>query len=123
MQKDEKQKLHESLRTERSPHRKFAIKQTIERMNSMHKTKERKEQRQKLVREHRKLDAKLVEQGKTPYYLKRGDMKHLEIAEEFERVKRRLGKDADIEKFIEKKRKRKASKQKKFMPNRPDDGQ
>jgi ribosomal RNA-processing protein 36 len=118
LQKEERQNLQASLRSEKNPGRKFAMKQTLERLNSMQKSKERKEQRQKLVREHRKLDSKLVEHGKTPYFLKRGDIKNLELVEEFERVKKRLGKDADIDKFIEKKRKRKASKQKKFMPNR-----
>ena len=37
----------------------------------MHETRERDERRQKLIREHRRTEAKLVEQGqKAPYYLK-----------------------------------------------------
>lgn len=39
----------------------------------MKKSKERREQRQRILRDHRKLEAQLVEQhGKTAYYLKRG---------------------------------------------------
>lgn len=99
----------------------------------MQKTKEREERRQRLIREHRKSEARLVEEGKTPYYLKRGtchphcvrtveltiflgDVKKLELVKEFEEHKQRRGTAADMERFIEKKRKRKASKQKKFMP-------
>lgn len=89
----------------------------------MQKTKEQKTQRQRLVREHRKMETKLIEQGKTPYFLKRGDLRSLELAEEFERVKGRLGGAvADIDKLIEKKRKRKASKQKRLIPNRHEEG-
>ncbi len=39
----------------------------------MKRTKDKQEQRQRILRDHRKLEAQLVEeQGKTPYYLKRG---------------------------------------------------
>lgn len=63
------------------------------------------------------MEAQLVEQGKTPYYLKRGQVKALELAEEFDKVKHKLGSDAALEKIIEKKRKKKASKQRKFIPD------
>jgi len=46
-------------------------------------------------------------------------MKKLELAQEFEKYKKRAGDTADLDKFLEKKRKRKASKQKKFIPNAP----
>ncbi len=45
-----------------------------------------------------------------------GERKTLELAEEYEKIKKRVGSDADLDKFIEKKRKRKASHQKRFMP-------
>jgi ribosomal RNA-processing protein 36 len=89
----------------------------------MHEAKVKKERRQKIIREHRKMEVKLVAEGKTPYYLKERDIKKLELAEEYENVKKRLGSAADLEKFIEKKRKRKASKQKRFIPNRDYDAE
>ena len=82
----------------------------------MHETKVRKERRQKIIREHRKLESKLVAEGKTPFHLKKRSVRKLELAEEFEETKRRMGANVDIDKFIEKKRKRKASKQRRFMP-------
>lgn len=75
-----------------------------------------KEERQALIREHRKMESKLIEEGKTPYFLKKRDIKTLETAKEFDKVKERIKDDAALERFIEKKRKRKASKQRKFMP-------
>ena len=48
-----------------------------------------------------------------------GDVKRLEMAQEFEKYKKRAGDAADLDKFLEKKRKRKASKQKKFIPTAP----
>ena len=82
----------------------------------MRKSRELKDQRQSIVREHRRTEAKLVEQGKTPYYLKRGDIKKLELAQEFEQLQRRSGSLVDIEKLTEKRRKRKASKQRRSIP-------
>lgn len=104
----------------------------------MKKNKDLQEERRQIVREHRKTEAQLVEQGKTPYFLKRGmsfiyclrgtrllilhpsaligDIKKLELAKQFEEYKKRAGADADLDRFIEKKRRRKASKQKKYIP-------
>lgn len=46
----------------------------------MHETRERTERRQKLVREHRRAEAQLVEQGKkSPYHLTQSTLiSHLE---------------------------------------------
>lgn len=85
----------------------------------MKRTKEITAERQAIVREHRKMEAKMVEEGKTPYYLKRKDLKNLSVAKEFERVKDRIKDDAALERFIEKKRKKKASKQRRLIPNAP----
>lgn len=100
----------------------------------MKKSRDLQEERKRVVREHRKAETQLVEQGKTPYFLKRGtlvswgrvaqyecfllvgDIKKLELAQQFEQYKVRTGDGADLDRFLEKKRRRKASKQKKYMP-------
>lgn len=38
----------------------------------MKRNKDLQEERRQIVREHRKTEAQLVEQGKTPYFLKKG---------------------------------------------------
>ena len=116
MQKGEIQKLRETLKTEKDPYRRDKIFKTLSRLNSMKKSKDITERRQKIIRDHRKLEAKLIEEGKKPYYLKKGEIKALEVAAEYEEMQKKVKEGASMERFIEKKRKKRATKQKKFIP-------
>lgn len=86
----------------------------------MKKSQERKERQQQIKREHRKTESQLIEQGKTPYYLKKADQRRLELAQEYQEYCRKRGKkdmnDEDLDQFLEKKRKKRATKQKRFIP-------
>ncbi len=145
IQADERAALKKAIAEEGNAFRRQFLKKTLDRLDSMKKTKEAKEAHQKVVRDHRRTEAALVEEGKSPFYLKKGtlrslagswrrrrpssplanaraqnaptvgDVKKLHLAADFERVKDRIGSEADLDRFIEKKRKRKASKQRRLL--------
>ena len=52
-----------------------------------------------------------VQQGKTPFYLKKGEFKKLELVKKFKQLQ-----GQDVDKLLEKKRKRNASKQHTRLP-------
>lgn len=116
MQKDEIQKLKETLKSESDPRRRDKIFKTLSRLKSMKQSKDITDRRQQIIRDHRKLEAKLIEEGKKPYYLKKGEIKALEVAAEYEEMKKKVEEGASMDRFIEKKRKKRATKQKKFIP-------
>ena len=75
------------------------------------KAEQIKEEEQEVLRKHRKEEKVKIEQGKKPFYLKKADQKQLALKKRFEGMK---GKQVD--KVIERRRKKQASKEKKTMP-------
>lgn len=80
-------------------------------MESRKKSQQVKDQQQEVVRKHRKEEKAKVEQGKKPFYLKKTDQKQMALVKRFEGMK---GKQVD--KVIERRRKKQAGKEKKSMP-------
>lgn len=80
-------------------------------MESRRKTQLAKDKEQEVLSKHRKKEKELIQQGKKPFYLKRGEQKKMALVERFESMK---GKQAD--KVIERRRKKKAAKERKGMP-------
>ena len=81
-------------------------------MESRRKTQQMKDQRQEVLSKHRREEKEKVRQGKKPFYLKKADQKQLALVEQFKGMK---GKQ--VEKAIEKRRKKQAGKLRKFMPD------
>jgi len=81
-------------------------------MESRKKTERLKEQEQEVLRQHRKEEKGKIEQGKKPFYLKKADQKQLALKKRFEGLK---GKQVD--KVIERRRKKQAAKERKAMPD------
>ncbi|KZF22654.1 DUF947-domain-containing protein [Xylona heveae TC161] len=104
-----------SLRDEIKKTKDEAVKEKLKRallsMESRRKAHESKEKQQEILREHRNKEKELVKQGKTPFYLKKGEQKKRALMERYNSLK---GKQLDH--VIERKRKKKASKERKNMP-------
>eukprot|EP00658_Telonema_sp_P-2_P051264 TRINITY_DN39315_c0_g2_i2.p1 TRINITY_DN39315_c0_g2~~TRINITY_DN39315_c0_g2_i2.p1 ORF type:complete len:167 (-),score=47.97 TRINITY_DN39315_c0_g2_i2:71-571(-) len=67
---------------------------------------------QKAKSERRKKEQALVKKGKKPFFLKKSAQKEEEMLAKFKNLK----KTGKLEKFIQKKRKKNASKEKRFLP-------
>ena len=103
--------LKSAIRKTKDPHAKEKLKRGLLSMESRKKSQHMKEQEQEIVREHRKEEKAKIEQGKKPFYLKKSDRKQLALKKRFEGMK---GKQVD--KVIERRRKKQAGKEKKSMP-------
>ncbi|KAJ2144907.1 rRNA biogenesis protein rrp36 [Coemansia sp. RSA 678] len=88
------------------------IKRALESVQSQLSAKEQKKRNQELKRTHRKMETEAVEQGKRPYFLGKRDLKDLEVAQKFNKLKG----TAKLDKFMEKRRKRNANKDHRNMP-------
>lgn len=88
------------------------LKRALLSMESRKKAQDMKEQQQKVLRKHRKEEKEKIERGKRPFYLKKVDQKKKALVEKFEGMK---GKQVD--KVIERRRKKKAAKERKKMPD------
>lgn len=107
---------------------------------SQQETEKKRQKREQLQREWRRKEAELVKQGKQPYFLKKcndhydshyillmthiffiADQRKLEVLKRYETVKERLGGNEEqaalaMEKLLEKRRKRNANKDHRWMP-------
>ena len=81
-------------------------------MESRKKAQDVKEQQQEVLRKHRKQEKEKIGHGKRPFFLKKADQKKLALVERFEGMKSRK-----VDKVIERRRRKKAAKERKVMPN------
>lgn len=77
------------------------------------KQAERERERQERVREFKRRERELVKQGKKPFYLKKSDERKLHLIADYEDLKKK----GKLEKVIEKRRQRQASKDHRLMPH------
>ncbi|KAI4204383.1 MAG: hypothetical protein LQ350_001139 [Teloschistes chrysophthalmus] len=87
------------------------LKRVLISMESKKETQERKDQQQEVQRAHRAKEKELIKQGKRPFYLKRGELKKLALVQRFEGLK-----EKQVEKVIERRRKKKTQKERRGMP-------
>ena len=104
--------LKSAIRKSRDHESKAKLKRALLSMESRKKAQKMKEQQQEVLRKHRKEEKAKIEQGKRPFYLKKVDQKRMTLIEIFEGMN---GKQAD--KLIERRRKRKAAKERKGIPD------
>ncbi|PIA16269.1 DUF947-domain-containing protein [Coemansia reversa NRRL 1564] len=88
------------------------IQKALGSMQSQAAAKQQKKHMQELKRTHRKMESEAVKQGKNPYFLGRRDLKDLEVAQKFNKLKD----SPKLDKFLEKRRKRNATKDHRRMP-------
>ncbi|KAJ1877277.1 rRNA biogenesis protein rrp36 [Coemansia sp. RSA 1722] len=88
------------------------IQLAIDSVQSQMAAKSQKKRMQELKRRHRVTEAEQVKQGKQPYFLKKKDLKSLEVAQKFSQLKD----SSKLDGFLEKRRKRNATKDHRNMP-------
>ena len=99
------------MKKSKSEDDKIALRRKINSMENKLKAKAAREREQDVVRAHRKEEREKVQQGKTPYHLKKKEIKERALVEKFKGMK---GKER--EKVMDKKRLRESQKEKKRMP-------
>lgn len=111
-QKSEISELKDALKRAKSEEDREKLKRKIGSMENKLKAKAAKEREQKVLRRHRREEKARIEQGKTPYYLKKKDIKEQALVEKFKGMKSK-----DREKLIERRRRKEGQKEKKRMPD------
>ncbi|XP_064623034.1 ribosomal RNA processing protein 36 homolog [Lineus longissimus] len=109
----EKEKIQKKLKKEKDPDKVVNMKYLVNRMTQQEKSDKEKERKSQQSREIKKKEKALVQEGKTPFYLKKSEKKKFELAEKF----RELKKSGKLEKYLNRKRKKTASKDRKHLPN------
>lgn len=103
--------LRAAIRTTKDELTQADLKRALLVMESRKKTRNAKELRQKMVREHRAREKELVKQGKKPFYLKKAELQRRALVERFEK----LG-EKQVDKVIERRRKKIAAAERKQIP-------
>ncbi|KAI9741928.1 MAG: rRNA biogenesis protein rrp36 [Cirrosporium novae-zelandiae] len=103
--------LKSTLRTTRDPSERESLQLVIKRIESRALAEAAKERERKVLKEHRKKEREAVKEGKNPYYLKEKEIKKLALVERFKGMK-----GGQVDKVLEKRRKRRAGKERKNMP-------
>ncbi|MCJ1288242.1 rRNA biogenesis protein rrp36 [Xylographa opegraphella] len=104
--------LKASIRSTKDEIAKDALKRQLLSMESREKARAVKEVQQEVLREHRRMEKEAVEKGKKPFYLKKGEQKKRALVKKFEGMG-----EKKLERVIEKRRKKKAGKERKNMPD------
>ncbi|EME48115.1 hypothetical protein DOTSEDRAFT_86447 [Dothistroma septosporum NZE10] len=110
-QKAEIQELKGAMKKTKSEDDREILKRKVTSMENKLKAKGAQQREQEIIRKHRREERNKVQEGKTPYYLKKKDVKERAIVEKFKDMKSK-----DREKLIEKRRKKEGQKEKKRMP-------
>ena len=103
--------LKSTLRSTRDPTLSEQLKKKLQSMESQDKARATKEAQQEIMRSHRRKEQEAIKQGKKPFYLKKGERKKLALVKKFED----LG-EKKAERMIERRRKKKAGRERREMP-------
>ncbi|CAH1262009.1 ribosomal RNA processing protein 36 homolog [Branchiostoma lanceolatum] len=112
MKAREKKYLEKQLQKERDEGRKGKIQKLIRRMEQQERSKRQEDMKEKALQEWKAKEKELVRQGKKPYFLKKSEEKKLVLAQKFKELK----KSGKVEKFLQKKRKKNAARDRKHLP-------
>ncbi|MCJ1390763.1 rRNA biogenesis protein rrp36 [Xylographa bjoerkii] len=104
--------LKTNIRSTKDDVVKEALKRQLLSMESREKARAAKGVQQEVLREHRRREKEAVEKGKKPFYLKKGEQKKLALVKKFEGMG-----EKKVERVIERRRKKKAGKERKGMPD------
>ena len=103
--------LKASIRSAKDLAMKEGLKRDLLSMESREKARKAKELAQDVLREHRKREKEAVRKGKKPFFLKKGERKKLALIKRF----KGMG-EKKVERVIERRRKKKAAKERRGMP-------
>ncbi|KXJ92694.1 hypothetical protein Micbo1qcDRAFT_160464 [Microdochium bolleyi] len=94
-----------------SEHERENLKREIASIESRKASQAAKDKHRELLDEHRKKEKELVKQGKTPFYLKKAEQKKQVLVDRFAGMKK-----GQVDKAIERKRKKVVAKERRDMP-------
>lgn len=94
----------------KDPARREELKRRIMSMESRRRAQRQKDEERRLLAEHRQREKELVAQGKKPFYLKRSEQKKQLLTNKFDKMSK-----GQVDKAIERKRKKVAGKEKKEL--------
>ncbi|KAL7111620.1 hypothetical protein ACP275_05G100800 [Erythranthe tilingii] len=110
----EKQELKKQMKKVKDPEAVNELKDKISRIDKELKSAAPKRTENDILAEHKKKEREAAKKGKQPYYLKKSDIRKQKLIEKYNELKE----SGKLEAFIEKKRKKNAAKDQKYMPYR-----
>lgn len=108
---DEMKELRVAIKKTKDEDVKETLKRKLLSMESRMKTDAKKKKARDILDKHRKGEKQLVKEGKTPYYLKRAEQKKRVLLDTYGELKGR-----QLDRVIERRRKKVEGKEKKNMP-------
>uniref|UniRef100_A0A6B2LAH0 rRNA biogenesis protein RRP36 n=1 Tax=Arcella intermedia TaxID=1963864 RepID=A0A6B2LAH0_9EUKA len=112
LQEDEMATLRAQIAKEKNLEQKEKLQRGLGIMEDRKRAEKIKERRRNIIKEHRKEEMAKVAMGKTPYYLKKSDVKDIELKARFKELQDK----GQLDNYLKKKRKRIESKEKKKLP-------
>ncbi|KAI9146151.1 hypothetical protein BKA69DRAFT_1121302 [Paraphysoderma sedebokerense] len=109
--RNEMKMIKEKLKQEKNIEEKNKLEMLVQRMQSQEATRKEKERERNIKREWKKKEMDAVKQGKVPYFLKKAEVKKLTLISKFKDAP-----EKSIDKLLEKRRKKNASKEKRYLP-------
>lgn len=113
MKKNEYDEVKKQLKKVKGKEQKEDLLRLKQKMDNERNLEVEKEKRRELNKERKSKQSEQTKEGKRPFYLKNSDKKKIELAEKY----RELKASGRLEKFMSKKRKRNAQKDRKNLPN------
>lgn len=120
IQREERKLLKEAMIREMDSNKKLAMQRLLDRQASVEATQRRDAERKAVLKEWKDEESKKVAQGKQPYHLKKKEVDAMVLEKRLEAMQ---AKGANLEKVVERKRKKRASKQHKRLPFKTPDQQ
>ncbi|CAG8571092.1 27708_t:CDS:2 [Gigaspora margarita] len=112
--RSEIEEIKKSINKEKDPEEKQKLQQLLNKLQSRIAHENNLKRKKELKRERKKKEHELIAQGKTPFYIKKSEEKKLELVDKFKTFQKSDSKVLD--KVIEKRRKKNASKEHKYIP-------
>ncbi|CAI9259641.1 unnamed protein product [Lactuca saligna] len=116
----EKEQLKKQMKKTKDPEVISGLKERLAWIDKQLKSASTKHTDKEILVKHKKKEREAAKQGKQPYYLKKSEIRKQELVEKFKELKA----SGKLASFIEKKRRKNAAKDHRFMPyRRPNEGE
>lgn len=113
IQRDERRQLKEAMIKEMDSNKKLAMQRLLDRHASVEATQRKDAEKKAVLKEWKEQEGRKVAQGKQPYHLKKKEVEAMVLEKKLEDLK---AKGVNLEKVVERKRKKRATKQHKRLP-------
>lgn len=104
--------LKQEIRTTKDASAKEELKRNLRSMEDREKARKRVEEEKAILRDHKNAEIDKIKHGKKPFFLKKGEIKKQALVRRFESMG-----EKKAEKVMEKRRKKKASRERLAMPS------